>query len=65
MLTDKDLNRIIAVVETKEEVRGLNERMDKFEDTQTRILTALDRLATTIEKLNIEICSHQRTAFAV
>ena len=54
MLTDKDINRIIAVVATKQDVRELGDRIDKLEDTQKRILSALDRLATAIEKLNLE-----------
>lgn len=54
MLTDKDINRIIAVVATKQDVRELGERMDKLEDIQKRMLTALDRLATAIEKQNLE-----------
>ena len=45
MLTDKDINRIIAVVATKQDVRELGDRIDKLEDTQKRILSALDRLA--------------------
>ncbi len=54
MLTDKDINRIIAVVATKQDVRELGERIDKLEDIQKRILSALDRLATAIEKQNLE-----------
>ena len=54
MLTDKDINRIIAVVATKEDVHRLEERIDRLESTMQRVLQALDRLATEFEKLNIE-----------
>ena len=54
MLTDKDINRIIAVVATKQDVREVGQRIDKLEDIQKRILSALDRLATAIEKQNLE-----------
>ena len=54
MLTDKDIDRIIAVVATKQDVREVGERIDRLEDIQKRILSALDRLATAIEKQNLE-----------
>lgn len=54
MLTDKDINRIIAVVATRQDVRDLGGRIEKLEDTQKRVLSALDRLATAIEKQNLE-----------
>ncbi len=54
MLTDKDINRIIAVVASKQDARELGERMNKLEGIQERILSGLDRLATAIEKQNLE-----------
>ena len=54
MLTDKDLNRIVALVATKEDIQRIEGRIDRFENTMQRVLSALDRLATAIEKLNIE-----------
>ena len=55
MLTDKDLNKIIALVPTKDDVRRIvKEEIAPMHETLQRVLTALDRLATAIEKLNIE-----------
>ena len=55
MLTDKDLNRIVALVATKDEVRQIvRDELEPMQETLLRILIALDRLATAIEKLNIE-----------
>ncbi|MBI5456139.1 hypothetical protein HY969_00150 [Candidatus Kaiserbacteria bacterium] len=57
MLTSKDIDKIIAVVATKEDVRQLNERVDKLERTQQQILSAIDRLATAIEKQNLQVAA--------
>lgn len=55
MLTDKDINRLIQVFPTKDEVRTIVQgELVEMKETQQRILTALDRLATAIEKLNLE-----------
>ena len=54
MLTDKDINKIIAVVATKQDVRELGERIGKLENTLQGIVTGLYRLATAIEDLGIE-----------
>jgi archaellum component FlaC len=54
MLTDKDINRILAVVATKQDIQRVEEGINEIKKTQQGMLSALDRLATTIEKLNLE-----------
>jgi predicted nucleic acid-binding Zn-ribbon protein len=54
MLTDKDINKLIQVLATKDDVRRLEERVGNLEEMMQRVLSALDRLATQFEKLNIE-----------
>lgn len=54
-LTDKDIDRMMEVFPTKEDVRTIvQEELAPMREIQQRILQALDRLATAIEKLNIE-----------
>ncbi len=55
MLTDKDIEKMMRVFPTKDEVRNIvGEQLAEMKETQERILQALDRLATAIEKLNLE-----------
>ena len=55
MLTDKDLNRIVALVATKDDVRRIfDERLEPVHEVQQRILSAVDSLATVIVTQNLE-----------
>jgi len=54
MLTDKDIDRIMAVMASKQDVRNLEDRMVRVEDTLGRVVTGLDRLATAVENINFE-----------
>ena len=54
MLTDKDIQKMIEVFPTKDDFRRLEERVARLEDMAQRTLSALDRLATAFEKLNLE-----------
>ncbi len=54
MLTDKDIDRLLAVVATKQDVARLEERTERIEDILSQVLTALDRLAKSIDDLTLE-----------
>lgn len=55
MLTDKDIDRLMHVFPTKDDVRSIvREEIADVRDTQRHMLSALDRLASVIEKLNLE-----------
>ena len=54
MLTDKDINRIIAVVATKEDVQELRSEMREMKDSLNRLIMTVDRLASTVDKLLLE-----------
>ena len=63
MLTNKDIERMMLVFPTKDDVRTIvREEIAEMKDIQKGMLTALNRLASVIEKLNLEICRYQRTA---
>lgn len=49
MLTNKDIDKLLAVLATKQDVQELDERLARVEDTLSKVLTALDRLAKAIE----------------
>lgn len=54
-LTDKDIDKLIVVFATKDDVRRIvREEIAPMQESMQRVLQALDRLATAIEKLNIE-----------
>ena len=50
MLSDKDIDKMIKVFATKHDVDELKEKMDTFENTQQRILSAVEGLASTKDK---------------
>ena len=55
MLTSKDFDKLIQIFPTKDEVRLIvRQELEPMQDTLKRVLGALDRLATSFEKLNIE-----------
>ena len=55
MLTDQDIDRMMHVFPTKDDVRSIvREEIADVSDTQRHMLNALDRLASVIEKLNLE-----------
>ena len=54
MLTEKDFDKLIQIFPTRDDFQRLEGRMDKLESLMHQVLQALDRLATAIEKLNIE-----------
>ena len=53
-LTNKDIDRMIKVFATKDDIRQIVGRLDALEDMMQNVLKALDRLATAFEKLNLE-----------
>jgi len=54
MLTDTDIARIIAVVATKEDIRGVNERLDSLEENLNRFVTASEKFTGAFEDLKLE-----------
>lgn len=55
MLTDKDIDRMMQVFPTKEDVRRIvQEQLIPIQETQQRMLLALDHLASTVDKLLLE-----------
>jgi hypothetical protein len=58
MLTSKDIDKLMAVFPTKEDVRSIVEReLKPVSKTQQEILMAMDRLATAIEKQNLQVAA--------
>jgi hypothetical protein len=51
MLTDADIQKIIAVVGTKAEVQELQEGMDVLREQSQQIMQALDGIAKSIDDL--------------
>lgn len=55
MLTSKDIDTLLGVFATKNEVREIvREELHPFQKTQQRILSAVDKLAAAIETQNLE-----------
>ena len=54
MLTDADIARIIAVVATKEDIKGVNERLGSLEENLNRFVTASERFTGAFEDLKLE-----------
>ena len=54
MLTSKDIDKLLSVLATKQDIQKLDERLTRVEDTLGRVLTALDRLAKAFEDLHAE-----------
>jgi len=55
MLTDKDIDKLMRVFPTKDEVgRIVDEKLAPVLKTQQRILSGVDKLATAVEKQNME-----------
>ena len=48
MLTNKDFDRIVAAVATKEDIVDLQGRMQRLEEIQRKTLSGVDRLAKSI-----------------
>jgi phage-related tail protein len=54
MLTNEDIVKLSAVLATKEDIRGLEERVSKLEESHQRLITSVDKLAKAVKDLQIE-----------
>ncbi|MBI2030543.1 hypothetical protein HYT05_02890 [Candidatus Kaiserbacteria bacterium] len=55
MLTDQDIDRLMKVFPTKDEVHSIVQgELVEVKETQQQVLNALDRVATAIENNNLE-----------
>lgn len=54
MLTDKDIEKLMSVLATKKDVRGIQEDVYSFRETVQNLTVAVDKLATVIDTLRIE-----------
>lgn len=57
MLTNKDIEKLVAVFPTKQDFKEVVERVAKVEDSQRQLITAMDRLTKAIEDQ-----THERAA---
>ncbi len=55
MLTDKDINKLMTIFPTRDEVRHIvREELEPMQEMQQSVLSAVDKLATAIETQNLE-----------
>ena len=54
MLTDQDIDRLLSVLATKQDVERLEKRMDRMEDLMQGLLSSVDSLAKAIHDLTME-----------
>jgi len=54
MLTNKDIDRMVKVFATKEDIRGVVERLDGLESLMRGLIAGVDKLATSVDKLLLE-----------
>ena len=54
ILTDKDINRLTAVLASKHEVRILTEKVDRVENSINKLTVAVDGLTQAIDNLRVE-----------
>ena len=67
MLTNKDIDKLLKVLATKEDIRQLQERAVNLEVSQQKLLTAMDRLAKAIEDqtreyaaMSVQLSRHEK-----
>ena len=53
-MTDKDIDKLVSVFATKEDIRQMREDIADIRKIQRDILLSLDSIATTIAKLDLE-----------
>jgi len=54
MLDDKDIQKLMEVLATKEDVRGLKEDVDDLRESVQALTVAIDKLVGAVEKLEQE-----------
>ncbi|MBI4133414.1 hypothetical protein HY478_02260 [Candidatus Uhrbacteria bacterium] len=53
-LTNKDIDKLLAVLATKQDVSEIREEMQEMKESLNRLIIAVDRLASTVDKLLLE-----------
>ncbi len=54
MITNSDIAKLAKVLATKEDIRGLDERLTRVEDTVTTITTTLDAVVKDVRDIKHE-----------
>ncbi len=54
MLTDQDIDRLLAVLASKQDLQKLEKRMDRMEDLMQGLPSSVDSLAKAIHNLTLE-----------
>jgi len=54
MLTNKDIDKLIKVFATKEDIRAIHERLNRMDATLQGLLTGVDKLVKAFDELSRE-----------
>jgi predicted nucleic acid-binding Zn-ribbon protein len=54
MLTNEDIVKLSEVLATKEDIKGLSDRIDRIEKSLESLVTSVDNLAKAVNNLHIE-----------
>jgi hypothetical protein len=65
MLEPQDIQKLVEVLATKEDIRELKERVSALEETQKQVITILDKMSLRLEMLHQEYSCTQRTRYSL